>query len=246
MNLFKQGAQLVAFIIIITILFTGCNSASADLEKYEFYKGERSYEDLNPELQLNKAIAYKAVKDDPSRFKNLPAQLRGDLDIAFAAIVDIDNEEIILNNIEHILPSLWDNKNFVYAILKHNGRMLKHASENLRADKEVVLAGVINHGQDLYYASAKLKADKEIVLAAVNHDGNALRYASESLKSDKDVVIVAIESSGSALEFASESLKSDKEVSGFKTACDIINESFIKLDEKFGRKQASSTINQAK
>jgi hypothetical protein len=169
MNLFKQGAQLVAFIIIITILFTGCNSASADLEKYEFYKGERSYENLNPEFQLNKAIAYKAVKDDPSIFQNLPAQLRGDLDIVFAAVIDLQDgaeDDSRLDNINHIFPGLWSNKDFVLAIVKINGLNLEFATVTLKNDKDVVLVAVKQDKSALQFASQNLKTDEDVVAAA--------------------------------------------------------------------------------
>ena len=49
-----------------------------------------------------------------------------------------------------------------------------------------------------------------------------------------------------AEEWAISQLKADKEVTGFKVAMDVISDSFIKLDEKFGQKKASSKVNQAK
>lgn len=47
-------------------------------------------------------------------------------------------------------------------------------------------------------------------------------------------------------EWVLKQLREGKDVSGFKVANDIINDSFTKLDEKFGKVTPSSKVNQAK
>lgn len=47
-------------------------------------------------------------------------------------------------------------------------------------------------------------------------------------------------------EFVLSELRKGNDVAGYKTAMDILNDSFIKLDEKFGKVKSSKPINQAK
>ena len=49
-----------------------------------------------------------------------------------------------------------------------------------------------------------------------------------------------------AQEWVLKQLELDKQVAGYKIAVDIINDSFTKLDEKFGKKIQSNNVNQAK
>ena len=49
-----------------------------------------------------------------------------------------------------------------------------------------------------------------------------------------------------AEEYALKQLREGKDVSAFKTATDIISDSFIKLDERFGKVKTANKINQAK
>ena len=47
----------------------------------------------------------------------------------------------------------YDNKEYLLAAVKKDGRELRFASQDLRNDKDVVLAAIINKGYAFEYAS---------------------------------------------------------------------------------------------
>ena len=55
--------------------------------------------------------------------------------------------------------SIWNDKSYVLAEVKKDGRKLYHASPSLKKDKDVVLAAVKKHGRALQYADESLKKD---------------------------------------------------------------------------------------
>ena len=68
-------------------------------------------------------------------------------------------------------------RDYTLAAVERDGRVLRHASAELRADKEVVLAAVQKNGLALEHASRRLRADREVVLTAVEQNDRALKFA---------------------------------------------------------------------
>lgn len=116
---------------------------------------------------------------------------------------------------------LSENKEFVLAAVKNNGRALYWASYDLRADKEIVLAAVKNDGSAIEFASYSLQKDKDVLLTSVKNNiyafytydkdifmaaspiGYSLQFASPALRSDKEFILSLVKKNGMALEFAS-------------------------------------------
>ena len=98
--------------------------------------------------------------------------------------------------------------------MKGMGRVLEHASNDLKKDKKIVLRAVQNDGLALQFADEKLKKDEEVVKAAVKDDGYSLEFADPSLKKNKEIVLASLPTTSSGLsssfEFADMSLKNDK------------------------------------
>ena len=178
--------------------------------------GLTSYSDLSLEMQENKDVALQAVKIDPSIFKDLPKILRAEYQIALASInnqSDDDDNDIVKLNMQYISLHLLSDKDFIIEIIyKIGGKLLKYASQELKADREIVLAAIKNHGCSLEYASEELKTDREVVLAAIKNNGESLKYASEELKTDRELVLAAVKNKGWSLVYASQELKADREI----------------------------------
>ena len=112
-------------------------------------------------------------------------------------------------NLDSAPFSLRENRKFMLAAVKKDGRSLEYASPELQNDKEIVIAAVSDMGEALEFASDALKDDKEVVRAALECDGLALEFASENLQNDIEMVKVAVNDDGLALQFASDDLKED-------------------------------------
>jgi hypothetical protein len=85
----------------------------------------------------------------------------------------------------------WLDREFVKAAVKQNGRLLKLASDELRADCNIVFAAVCQTGSALEFASNDLRADREIVLVAVRQASSGLEFASDKLRADREIVLAA-------------------------------------------------------
>jgi len=59
-----------------------------------------------------------------------------------------------------------NDKKFLLAVVKRDGRQLQYASEELRRDKEVVLAAVMQHSDAFQYASQALRDDSTLQIIA--------------------------------------------------------------------------------
>ena len=72
--------------------------------------------------------------------------------------------------------------------MKRFGRVLKFASEGLRADKEFVLEAVQQHGEALGYASEELRCDRAFLLQLVEATKAywLCEFAAEGLRQDVD------------------------------------------------------------
>ena len=109
-------------------------------------------------------------------------------------------------NKDELPERLWparEHRRLILAAVAINGRVLQHASVELRADRDVVLAAVTSNGYALEHASVELRADRDVVLAAVTKNGYALQFASTELRADRTVVVAAVANDRYALQYAS-------------------------------------------
>ncbi|EFC36692.1 predicted protein [Naegleria gruberi] len=126
-------------------------------------------------------------------------------------------------------------------IVRADGRVLEHASDDLKNDELVVLAAIKENVSAIEFASQRLKTDKNFVLKALKckpkmfvdstlfehlphfHDDDeiarlaveqqpkCLQYVSANLKNNRDVILKAIKKDGSVLEYVPDNLK-DREI----------------------------------
>ncbi|WOG25643.1 PEP/pyruvate-binding domain-containing protein [Endozoicomonas sp. 8E] len=74
------------------------------------------------------------------------------------------------------------------ALLKHG---LEYASQRVWNDKDFVLAVISKYPMELRYLNEVLRNDRDIVMAAVAESPGVLCYAGEGLRSDKDIIQLA-------------------------------------------------------
>merc|ERR1712072_775015 len=87
------------------------------------------------------------------------------------------------------------------------------------ADRDIIKVAVAADGRVLAHASSDLKDDSQIVSVAVDSFGPSLEFASKEKQADRGVVLDAVRSAGcDALKFASPALLDD--VSFAKEAAD--------------------------
>ncbi|MBD97598.1 hypothetical protein CL648_02200, partial [bacterium] len=170
----------------------------------------------------NRNHVLDAVRQNGYALQYASDKLRGDKEITMAAMInnsgagkfssieDQDKRTIeeLISKSERELQTLCnksDQFTTLFCVVK-NGRLLQHASEELKGNREVVLAAVRQDGYALEYASEELKGDREVVLEAVKQDGYALEHASAELKGDREVVLEAVKQDGRALQYASAEL----------------------------------------
>ncbi|KAG2373880.1 hypothetical protein C9374_011765 [Naegleria lovaniensis] len=67
-----------------------------------------------------------------------------------------------------------NDREIVLEVMKHHGKYLNNASDELRRDREVVLYAVKSHYSAFLYACHELKKDPEIALTAIAHLNTAL------------------------------------------------------------------------
>ena len=130
-------------------------------------------------------------------FRDAPAALRADRQVALAAVAE-NGDALQLASEE-----LRDDRQVALVAVAKYGPALDFASEALRDDRQVVLAAVTNDGHALKHASAALRDDRQVVLAAVAENGFALRHASEALREDTRFVLEAVAANIGALQGAS-------------------------------------------
>lgn len=106
-----------------------------------------------PETILTREFALKLA----GAYQSLPERLRGDRDVAIAAIRKDPSAA-------SLVPSaLWSDKAVVLEAVKVRGQLLQKAVPALQDDKDVVLAAVGQHFHALQWASARLKKDPAVL-----------------------------------------------------------------------------------
>ncbi|MBA3723011.1 MAG: DUF4116 domain-containing protein [Parachlamydiaceae bacterium] len=153
-------------------------------------KNPKVYEQVSPELKLNKKIILETIKADPNMLKV----------VFLEGINTIDEKDKFI--IYHTAVTV-------------NGMALEHIPKNLSNYRDIVLAAVYHDGSALEFAP-EFKDDEIIAFKAVEKDGMALEFFSDRIKSLKYIVLKAVSQNGLALEFLHVDLIYDLEV--IKTA----------------------------
>ena len=91
------------------------------------------------------------------------------------------------------LPDRFKNKAHVLTLLKANGYVLEHLSDDMRSDKDIVREAVHSAPDTFRYASDSLKAEREFVIEMLQFSGFILKHIDKSLKKDKELMLIAIQ-----------------------------------------------------
>ncbi|CAE7947655.1 unnamed protein product, partial [Symbiodinium sp. KB8] len=116
-----------------------------------------------------------------------------------------------------ILPCLRDNKYFLLNTLEHCTRqdaevIAKNAEEEHLADEEFVIALVKKNGNLLRFASLKLQGKPDVVNVAMKENPNAFGYASAEIRADYPTALWAVSHNGRLLQEVSGDLKANMEI----------------------------------
>jgi hypothetical protein len=121
-----------------------------------------------PKLAQDVGFVSGLLADGFDLFEQLPDTLRGDRELARAAL--LRHPRVF----EHLSEELRADKALALLAVTRSGYALSHASAVLRADREVVLAAVRSLGSAIKYASPALQGDRDLLEEAVLSDGAAL------------------------------------------------------------------------
>jgi len=169
-------------------------------------------EDASVELRNDREAMLFAISVDGLHFCRCGEKLRGDLDVALAAVRRM--AEAWHSATEELLES----REATIEACKVNGSLLPTLDSDQQDDKEIVLAAVSSQCHSLLAASERLKADREVVLAALAAQGpmmgtcSILGEASPELRGDREIVLAEVSSRIGALQSASEALQGDREI----------------------------------
>ncbi len=170
-------------------------------------------------FQYDREIVLAAVSQRGDALQYAYKPFKSDREIVLAAFI---NRHYLQLSPMYLPANLKSDRDFFFAAVRQNGKIISCVSKELKSDREFVLAAVMNDhdtpndsyydGIALKYADKKFKSDRELVLAAVSQLGSALKYADKKFKSDREIVLAAVNQLGSALQFADKELKSDREI----------------------------------
>lgn len=120
------------------------------------------------------------------------------LDPKYAQTIrDVERGQVRLSDIDE---DLRQDRDVVFAAMRHTGNSLQMVPDTLRNDRDVVRAALQTRPCALEHASPTLQADKQLVMEAVTQNGLAVQYASSCLLSDIDVAAAAVKQNGYSLE----------------------------------------------
>lgn len=147
-----------------------------------------------------------AVRECWTRFLDVPHALRGDFEIAEAAVSKQGSM------LRYVSEDLRADRRIVLAAVRQDGKALQHVAPCMLEDREVVLEAVSRDGCALSFVPPAWRGDRDIVLSAVLQRPAALQYAAPAARGIREVVIAAVRAEGVALKYASDDLRSDVEV----------------------------------
>lgn len=168
----------------------------------------RVYEHVSDELKRDKDLllhAFSSIMAGQINFLSIPETLRGDRDVALAAIAANPD------NLKHLPKTLLEDRSFIMTAARTNGLILKDLPEPHKSDPNVIMTAMFSNGEALQYVHEHLR-DRNTVLAAVHNTGKALQFAPAALRDDAGVVVAAVGSYGRALEHASLDLRQDPRI----------------------------------
>jgi len=149
------------------------------------------------ELRNDKEVVLEAVRKNGLALKYASEELRNDKELVKEGLKIID--ELIMSNqspkefLEILGPNLKKDKSLIIEIIKKDGAILEHVSEELRNDLDIVNLAIKDNIRYFEFAGDKLKNDKNLVLRLLDDSDEVFRYLSDSSRGDVDIVRKALE-----------------------------------------------------
>jgi len=97
--------------------------------------------------------------------------------------------------------SMWSDHAWVMQKVQCDGRLLEHASDEIKDNREIVMAAVQHTGFALLFASPRLREDFQVVTAAVTNDGVLLNRTGQ-FRGDPTIALAAATQNGHAAKMA--------------------------------------------
>ncbi|WP_422474851.1 PEP/pyruvate-binding domain-containing protein [Endozoicomonas sp. ALB032] len=148
--------------------------------KEALVKGGLEY--VSQGIRSDKELVLEALAGHPSDVKYAGKELRGDKQVAIAAVT---RRGCLLFDVN---SKLQDDDDVIKAAIKQNPGALEFASERIRRDKSIINS-VIKHG--VFYlqdASETLLNDREYMLDLIAEYPEAFQYVASGLKSDQNFI----------------------------------------------------------
>ncbi len=165
---------------------------------------------INYSLIKTDKIINKALSIDGGVLAFCPPSYLSNKSVVISALQNMKSRHTLL---QHLPPSLTDDREVVKAAISINPQNFRYASIKLQGDIELAQLVVSEYGDLLEFLSDSLKSDELIVTLAVrSFNFEALKYAAESFKKDRKIVMAAVKTSGINLKHASIDLRKDFEI----------------------------------
>ena len=94
---------------------------------------------------------------------------------------------------QEMMTVLNENKDYVKSEIRHDGRKLADASEEIRGDRDIAFAAITQNGNALGWCTPELRADPDFVLKAAAANPIAIKFTDVSLWKSKEFTLAAIE-----------------------------------------------------
>ena len=177
-------------------------------------------------LRSNKELVLEALNINGLLLGYVDESLSNDLDTIRAALSqniyatnsireDLKTTDLLLEfpgAIGFFNDSFRSNRDIMMKVVRRDGKLLKHADNNLKLDRELVLEAVKQSGMSIQYADPTLLKDREIALFAVSQNGYSINYFQKIFSNDRQIIEKAIEADGLHLRFGSVALRKDRQI----------------------------------
>jgi len=186
---FKNDIKIKKFVII--------NSDSYLFLEYYFSSNiEDFYND--------KFILTKIIKNVPKLFKNLPEDIRNDVNFVkqlFEYSSLNNNEELILN---YAGNNCKNNSELLQLLINKNFKNLKFGTTNCQ--KRILLTNS-SYKFLFKFANEDLKNDLDFFTKIIKKDPHFIKYGSNNIKDNKELIINAIKKDINTIQYASEKIQ---------------------------------------
>jgi len=192
----------------------------------------------------SKSGSLSAVRIDGVLYAKVPAALKSDCELAFAACrqnglallhapLDLLENPLLLKEAlnqlifeflhkDRSLGGLnFSSKENVLLLVQRNGLDIEHVESRFKSDPDIIVAALNQNHAAIEFIDPKLKYNfsklvyRALAVRQVAQDGLALQMLMEEFWEDRDVVLLALKQNPEAIHYASKSLMKDEEIMSY-------------------------------